>query len=103
MEVGYPASFPSTLRAPEAFQSRRQECFEAALDEIARCEGWTAPKHAMAQFWGAHQRFFRQLCMSIKVASRRQVGTGSAQGWEVCGDRAADHWRGAAEGVTRSG
>ena len=30
-------------------------------------DGWVAPKHAMAQFWGAHQRFFKQLCMAVKV------------------------------------
>jgi hypothetical protein len=30
-------------------------------------DGWVAPKHAMAQFWGAHQRFFKTLCMSLKL------------------------------------
>ena len=23
--------------------------------------------HLMSQFWGSHQRFFRALCMSLKV------------------------------------
>ena len=49
------------------FWQAMQECFESALEQLHSCDGWVAPKHAMAQFWGAHQRFFKQLCMSVKV------------------------------------
>ena len=43
------------------FWQTMQECFEHALEQLDSCDGWVAPKHAMAQFWGAHQRFFKQV------------------------------------------
>ena len=43
------------------FWQTMQECFEHALEQLNYVEGWKAPTHAMAQFWGAHQRFFKQL------------------------------------------
>ena len=49
------------------FWQAMQECFEHALDTIASAPGWKAPVNGMAQFWGAHQRFFKQLLMSMKV------------------------------------
>ena len=39
------------------------ECFSHAIEQLAHVPGWKAPPHAMSQFWGAHQRFFKQLCM----------------------------------------
>ena len=46
-----------------------QECFEHAIQTLDQCEGWKGPPHAMSQFWGAHQRFFKQLLMAMKVPS----------------------------------
>ena len=46
------------------------ECFSHAIEQLAHVPGWKAPPHAMSQFWGAHQRFFKQLCVSLKVDAR---------------------------------
>ena len=46
------------------------ECFSHAIEQLAHVPGWKAPPHAMSQFWGAHQRFFKQLCVSLKVDER---------------------------------
>ena len=45
------------------------ECFTHAIEQLALLPGWKAPPHAMSQFWGAHQRFFKQMCMAIKVSA----------------------------------
>ena len=55
------------------FWQTMQQCFEEARDKVNECDGWVAPKHAMSQFWGAHQRFFRQLCMAMKVPTVVQM------------------------------
>ena len=55
----------------------QRECFDAAasfwgerlrpaLERAAELTS-TAAGHLMRSFWGAHQRFFKQLCVSLKV------------------------------------
>ena len=52
-----------------AFWQTMLECFTHAIEQLGALPGWKAPPHAMSQFWGAHQRFFKQMCMAIKVSA----------------------------------
>ena len=62
------------------FWQAMQECFESAIERVNEMDGWKAPPHAMSQFWGAHQRFFKQLLMAMKVPSVVQLAREGAEG-----------------------
>ena len=67
VEVQLNASQVKLYDSCAKFWQTMQECFEAALQQLDTMDGWRAPPTTMSQFWGAHQRFFKQLCMAIKV------------------------------------
>ena len=56
------------------FWSDMQGCFTTALEMLRVKERKRHPAgRVMSQFWGTHQRFFRALCMAIKVPRVSQV------------------------------
>ena len=44
-----------------------RECVNACMQALDFTRKGHPEAHLMTQFWGSHQRFFRALCMSLKV------------------------------------